>query len=100
MAARYLRRRRWHQLAWTIGLAMFAAAAVAGALARMSGATETEYRVFYLFGAILNVAWLALGTLFLLVPRVARWAAWAVLALTLVAAVAVFSAPVNLTAAV
>ena len=100
MALRYLRRRRAHQLAWTIGLAMFAAAAVAGALARAAGATETEYRVFYLFGAILNVAWLALGTLFLLVPHVARWVAWAVVALTLVAAVAVFTSPVNLSAAV
>lgn len=79
---------------------MFAAAAVAGALARMSGATEAEYRVFYLFGAILNVAWLALGTLFLLVPRIARWAVWAVVALTVIAAVAVFTSPVNLTAAV
>ncbi len=79
---------------------MFAAAAVAGALARMGGATEAEYRVFYLFGAILNVAWLALGTLFLLVSRVARWAVWAVLALTLLATVAVFTSPVDLSAAV
>jgi MFS family permease len=100
MATRYARRRRAHQLAWTIGLGMFAAAATAGALARMGGATELEYRVFYVFGAILNVAWLALGTLFLLAPRVARWAAWAVLALTVVAVVAVFTSPVDLTAAV
>jgi len=100
MGARYLRRRRAHQLAWTIGLAMFAAAAVAGAMARMGGATEAEYRVFYLFGAILNVAWLALGTLFLLVPRVARWAVWAVVALTAIAAIAVLTAPVDLSAAV
>jgi hypothetical protein len=100
MGSRYLRRRRPHQLAWTIGLALFAAAAVAGALARMGGATETEYRVFYLFGAILNVAWLALGTLFLLAPRIARWAVWGVLALTVVAAVAVFTSPVDLSAAV
>jgi hypothetical protein len=100
MGVRYARRRRAHQLAWTIGLAMFAAAAVAGAMARMAGATESEYRVFYLFGAILNVAWLALGTLFLLVPRVARWAVWGVVALTVIAAGAVFTAPVDLSAAV
>ena len=100
MAARYLKRRRPHQLAWTIGLSMFAAAAAAGALARMSGATATEYRIFYLFGAILNVAWLALGTLFLLAPRIARWAVWAVAALTVIAAGAVFTSPVDLTAAV
>jgi hypothetical protein len=100
MGTRYSRRRRPHQLAWTIGLAMFAAAAVAGALARTAGATETEYRVFYLFGAILNVAWLALGTLYLLAPRISRWAVWGVLALSLIAAFAVFTSPVDLTAAV
>src|SRR5439155_1148096 len=66
---------------------------------KRGGATETEYRVFYLFGAILNVAWLALGTLFLLVPRVGRWGLWVVVALTVVAAVAVFASPVNLSAA-
>ena len=100
MASRYLSRRRAHQLAWAIGLAMFAAAAIAGAMARVGGATEIEYRVFYLFGAILNVAWLALGTMFLLVPRVARWAVWAVVALTIIAAFAVFASPVDLSAAV
>jgi hypothetical protein len=100
MGSRYLRRRRAHQLAWTIGLAMFAAAAVAGALARVGGATEAEYRVFYLFGAILNVAWLALGTLFLLAPRIGRWAAWVVVALSVIAAIAVFTSPVDLSAAV
>jgi hypothetical protein len=100
MAARYLRRRRPYQLAWTIGLAMFAAAATAGTFARMGGATAAEYRVFYLFGAILNVAWLALGTLFLLAPRIARWAVWVVLALTVLASVAVVASPVDLSAAV
>jgi hypothetical protein len=100
MGARYVRKRRAHQLAWTIGLAMFASAALAGALARTGAATDTEYRVFYLFGAILNVAWLALGTLYLLAPRIARWAIWGVLALSLGAAVAVFTSPVDLTAAV
>jgi hypothetical protein len=100
MGTRFASRRRPHQLAWTIGLAMFAAAAVAGALARSAGATETEYRVFYLFGAILNVAWLALGTLYLLAPRIARWAVWVVLGLSVIAALAVFTSPVDLTAAV
>jgi hypothetical protein len=100
MGTRYVSRRRPHQLAWTVGLAMFAAAAFAGVLARVGGATESEYRVFYLFGAILNVAWLALGTLYLLAPRVARWALWGVLALSVIAAIAVFVSPVNLSAAV
>ena len=100
LALRYARRRRPHQLVWTIGLAMFTLAAAAGVLARSGGATEAEYRLFYLFGAILNVAWLALGTVYLLAPR--RWADISLVAvalLSLLAAYAVASAPVDLTAA-
>jgi hypothetical protein len=92
--------RRTYQLMWTTGFAMFAIAAFSGYLARSGGTTETEYRFFYLFGAILNVAWLALGTLYLLAPR--RWAdisLGAVALLSLAAAYAVVAAPVDLTAA-
>lgn len=91
---------RTYHLMWGTGFAMFAVAAFAGYLARSGGTTETEYRLFYLFGAILNVAWLALGTLYLLAPR--RWADSALAAvalLSLAAAFAVASAPVDLTAA-
>lgn len=98
---RWLARRRSYQAAWAVGLAMFALANVAGVLARAGGATAAEYRLFYLFGAIGNVAWLALGTLYLLAPaRVARVGLWAVVALTVAGAVAVFSTPVDLTKAV
>jgi len=99
LALRYARRRRPHQLVWTIGLAMFTLAAAAGVLARSGGATEAEYRLFYLFGAILNVAWLALGTTYLLAPRAARRALWGLLAFTALASVAVFASPVDLSAA-
>ena len=99
LALRYVRRRRPHQLVWTIGLAMFTLAAAAGVLARSGGATEAEYRLFYLFGAILNVAWLALGTTYLLAPRAARRALWGLLAFTALASVAVFASPVDLSAA-
>ena len=97
---RYGGHRRTYQLMWATGFAMFAIAAFAGYLARSGGTTDTEYRLFYLFGAILNVAWLALGTLYLLAPR--RWADVALLSvalLSLVAAYSVASAPVDLTAA-
>lgn len=101
MARRWYLRRRPYQAAWAIGLAMFALANVAGALARAGGATADEYRVFYLFGAITNVAWLALGTLYLLAPpRIARVGLWAVVALTVGGAAAVFASPVDLTKAV
>ena len=92
--------RKTYQLMWATGFAMFAVAAFAGYLSRSGGPTDTEYRLFYLFGAILNVAWLALGTMYLLAPR--RWAnvSLAVVAvLSLIAVYAVFSAPVDLTAA-
>lgn len=97
----YLAQRKPYQLMWAIGLFLFAVAAGAGALARSSGVNATEYRVFYLFGAILNVAWLALGTVYLLARR--RWATGALRAvalLSLIAAYAVFTAPVDLAAAV
>ncbi len=96
----YLGQRKPYQLMWAIGLALFAVAAAAGALARSSGVNATDYRVFYLFGAILNVAWLALGTVYLLAGRrVARGALLAVMALSLIAAYAVFTAPVDVAAA-
>jgi hypothetical protein len=79
---------------------MFALASAAGVFARVDGASELEYRLFYLFGAILNVAWLALGTLYLLAPgRLAAAAFLAVYALTAVAILVTMTAPVDLAAA-
>ena len=97
---RYIRKRRASHLAWAVGLLLFAVAALCGFLARSGGATDLEYRLFYLFGAIANVAWLALGTVFIVAPRYGRAALAAVLALTVVAVYAVFSTPVDLAVAV
>lgn len=96
VALRYLRSRRGALLAWAIGLAMFAVASLAGAFAQTGGATETEYRVFYLLGGILNVSWLALGTALLVWPRFGRAAMAIVALLTLVSVYAVYAAPVDL----
>lgn len=93
---KYLRSRRAALGVWAIGLVLFAIAALAGALARTTAATETEYRVFYLLGGILNVSWLALGTALLLVPRVARAGTALVVLLSAVAAYAVLATPVDL----
>jgi len=96
----YLGHHKTYQLMWAVGFAMFAVAAFAGYLARSGGTTETEYRFFYLFGAILNVAWLALGTVYLLAPR--RWANVAlgvVIVLSLLGTYAVVAAPINLASA-
>lgn len=96
VAMRYARGRRGALLAWAIGLAMFAVAALAGGLARTGPANETEYRLFYLFGGILNVAWLALGTMLLVAARFSRLSIAVVLALTVAAAYAVFATSVDL----
>lgn len=66
---RWLRRRRRHELAWSIALALFACGALslwAGAALGWDGLT---FRLFYLFGAIVNVPFLALGTVYLLAGR-------------------------------
>ncbi len=96
----YRRRRQPYQLAWSIGLAMFALASAAGVAARSGTPTEEEYRVFYLFGAILNVAWLAVGTLYVTVRRpVADVGFVLVYLFSVVSTIAVFSYPVDLAAA-
>ena len=96
----YVRKRRPPQLMWAIGFLLFTIAAFMGFLARSGGATDIEYRLFYLFGAITNVAWLALGTVFIVAPRYGRAALLLVLALSTVALYAVFATPVDITVAV
>ncbi|HEX5615966.1 MAG TPA: hypothetical protein VFZ83_12510 [Acidimicrobiia bacterium] len=64
---RWTQGRAPHQGAWTVALAMYAAASAALATGESTGWDGGTYRVFYLFGAILVVPWLALGTVHLLV---------------------------------
>ena len=63
---RWLRRRRPHELAWMVSLAMFGAGSLALWWAESTGWGNGSFRAFYLFGAVLNVPWLALGTVYLL----------------------------------
>jgi hypothetical protein len=60
---RYTRRRKPHELAWTIALAMFALAAAALASGSSGGFDNGTFRVFFLLGAVLDVPWLALGVM-------------------------------------
>jgi hypothetical protein len=62
---RWLRRRRPHEAAWSTAFALFTVASAALALGAGTGWTPTTFRVFYLFGAIVNVPVLAAGTLML-----------------------------------
>ncbi len=63
---RWLARHRRHELVWSIALAFFAVAAFALAAGAALGWSPLTFRVFYLFGAIVNVPFLALGTVYLL----------------------------------
>ncbi len=86
--------RRPHEAAWTVALAMFAVAAGALAAGAELGWSGPIFRTFYLFGAVLNVPWLALGTVYLLAdPARARRAAMAVALLSAFAAGCVVVAP-------
>jgi hypothetical protein len=87
----YAARRRPHQLAWGVALCMFTVASLALTAGVTAGWTPLSFKVYYLFGAILNVPWLALGTVELLASRavvrayLAGLAAFTVLSVVLVA---------------
>ena len=63
---RWLRRRRPHDGAWSFSLLLFALGSVALWWAEARGWSLGSFRVFFLAGAVLNVPWLALGTVYLL----------------------------------
>jgi hypothetical protein len=92
----YAARRRLQQLAWGLALAMFALASLALTVGVAAGWTPLGFKAYYLFGAMLNVPWLALGTVALLAGPVARRAYLAGLALfTAASTVLVAAAPVG-----
>jgi hypothetical protein len=66
---RWLDRRQRHQLTWTIALFAFAAASTAQWAGAALGWSSVSFRVFYLFGPIVSVPVLALGTVYLLAGR-------------------------------
>jgi hypothetical protein len=74
---RWLDRRRRHDLAWTVSLALFTGASAALWAGAATGWDEPTFRLFFLFGAVLDVPFLALGSAYLLAGprRVDPWAA-------------------------
>ncbi len=64
---RWLTGRRLHHLLWTVSLSMFTVASGALWWGVAAGWSGGSYRTFFLFGAILNVVWLALGNVVLLI---------------------------------
>ncbi len=63
---RWLAKKRRHELAWSLALGFFSIAAFALAAGAALGWNPVTFRLFYLFGAIVNVPFLALGTVYLL----------------------------------
>src|SRR5918996_155526 len=92
------RRRSWAEAVWGVAMMMFAAASGALALGVADGWSTTEFRTYWLFGAVLNVPYLGVGEVYLLSrrPWVGHVALAVVLAATAWASAEVRSAPLDL----
>jgi hypothetical protein len=66
---RWLDRRKPHEGAWTIALFLFTGASVALWGGAAFGWNGLWFRLFFLLGAVINVPYLALGTVYLLFGR-------------------------------
>lgn len=98
LAVRWAARRAPHEGLWSVAMLMFAGASAALALGVWDGWSETEFRLYWLLGAVLNVPFLAQGEIYLLVRR-RRWIAHlglaALVAGTVWATIQVWTAPVH-----
>ena len=94
---RATRRRSVFEAAWGIAMLMFAVASAALALGVLDGWSTAEFRVYWLFGAVLNVPYLALGEVYLLArrPWIGHAALLVVLAATAWATSEVRTAPLD-----
>ena len=61
-----------YKVVWAVGLFVYGVGAIAQFFATAGHWTPTEYRFWYLGGAILSAPYLGMGTLYLLGPR--KWA--------------------------
>lgn len=67
LSRQYLQRRRPFQLLWAIALLMYAMASLAVAIGALNGWSRLAFEAYWVFGAVLNVPFLAAGELQLLV---------------------------------
>src|ERR1700704_1148390 len=96
VARQYLRRRKLYQAIWALALAMFAAAALFETAGIAFGWADATYKGYYLFGGLLNVGWLGIGSLLLLTSlRVGRIAIGGMVLVSLIALFAVMFAHTN-----
>jgi hypothetical protein len=93
----FLTHRKPYQLVWAIGIIMYGLGTGAEFWAEKYGLSETVFRIWYLFGAILVSAYLGMGTVYLLVKRSAAHVIMALLVVASVYAVyRIYSAPLDL----
>jgi hypothetical protein len=92
----YRSRRKPYQAVWGAALLMFGIAALCEAIGLAAGWSAGDYKAYYLFGALLNVGWLAVGEVYLLAPRAGgRAAAIVMLVVTVISVVVVVAAGAN-----
>src|SRR5258708_21448954 len=96
-ARQYMNRRKPYQAIWAVALAMFAAAALFETAGEAFGWSGATYKGYYLFGGLLNVGWLGIGSLLMMVPaRTGRIAIIAMVVISIVDLVSVLIAHTNL----
>ncbi|HAC44788.1 MAG TPA: hypothetical protein DCF65_01850 [Chloroflexi bacterium] len=94
----YLTRRKPYQAIWALALAMFGVAAAFETVGQLAGWSDATYKGYYLFGGLLNVGWLGIGSLLLLAtPRVGRVAVIVMVLISLICVVAVLISHTNST---
>jgi hypothetical protein len=93
LGRRYAARRRPAEGIWALAMAMYAVASFCAFLGVGSGWGAFGYRLYWLFGAVLNVPYLAVGEAFLLVRGAGlRAVVWSLAAVTVAAtAISLFS---------
>lgn len=67
LVRQFRERRRPYQALWAVAMAMYAAASSALFFGVLDGWSPAEFRIYWLFGAVLNVPFLAQGEIYLLV---------------------------------
>ena len=97
LAQRVADRWRSHEAVWVLALLMYAVASGAMFLGVRGGWTPSLYRLYWLFGAVLNVPFLLAGEMYLLAPRRVMAHAFLLVlgVLSVIAAVAVLAATVH-----
>ena len=96
LAVSAFRRPAGQKVLWALGFGLFAAAAAAEAVAHRSGWDPALFRIYYLAGGVLTVAYLGAGAAWLLLPRRRRDVmVGALVAASFAAAAAVLLAPVD-----